>query len=291
MCAKQVKKAPAQVETTGHEWDGIEEYNNPLPRWWVWVFTATIVWAIGDTIAYPAWPLLTGATPGVLGSSTRADVQVEVDTFDAKNADIKAKLVAAPLDQIVTTPELMAYAEPAGAAVFRTNCAQCHGAGAAGVVGKGYPNLLDNDWLWGGTIDDIHTTITHGIRNQDSDEARLSMMPVFGNGILTPAQISDVTEYVLALSERSTNPEATTRGATLFTENCTACHGDAGRGNPEFGAPNLTDRIWLHGAERSQIQASITRPRMGVMPAFNQRLDPGVVNMLAVYVHSLGGGR
>ena len=201
----------------------------------------------------------------------------------------------APLHRLLTKPGgrsgfalgVLLSALPCGLLYAALAAAAASGSALGGALGS----LADDDWLWGGDLAAIHTTITHGIRNQDSDEARLSMMPVFGNGILTPAQISDVTEYVLALSERSTNPEATTRGATLFTENCTACHGDAGRGNPEFGAPNLTDRIWLHGAERSQIQASITRPRMGVMPAFNQRLDPAVVNMLAVYVHSLGGGR
>jgi cytochrome c oxidase cbb3-type subunit III len=173
MCAKPIKKEPRQVETTGHAWDGIEEFNNPLPRWWVWVFYATIVWGVGYSVAYPAWPLISGATPGVLGASTRADVAAEIERFDAANAEIKAKLVAADLNAIGADPDLSGFAERAGAAVFKTNCATCHGSGAAGVVGKGYPNLLDDDWLWGGTMEDIHLTITHGIRNTTDGDARL----------------------------------------------------------------------------------------------------------------------
>ncbi|HEY6919646.1 MAG TPA: cytochrome-c oxidase, cbb3-type subunit III, partial [Tabrizicola sp.] len=189
MCAKPLKKEPRQVETTGHSWDGIEEYNNPLPRWWVWVFYATIVWGIGYTVAYPAWPLISQATPGLLGASTRADVEVEIAAVDKANAAIKDKLVAADLTAIGSDSELANYAERAGAAVFKTNCAQCHGSGAAGVEGKGYPNLLDDDWLWGGTMEDIHTTVTHGIRNTTDGEARYSEMPKFGlDGILDENQ-------------------------------------------------------------------------------------------------------
>jgi cytochrome c oxidase cbb3-type subunit 3 len=201
MCAKPLKKEPRQVETTGHSWDGIEEYNNPLPRWWVWVFYATIVWGIGYTVAYPAWPLITGATPGLLGASTRADVEVEIAAVDKANAAIKDKLVAADLTAIGADPELAGYAERAGAAVFRTNCAQCHGSGAAGFEGKGYPNLLDDDWLWGGTMEDIHLTVTHGIRNTTDADARYSEMPKFGtDGILDETQIAQVAEHVLAIS-------------------------------------------------------------------------------------------
>lgn len=186
MCAKQVTRKPAsQVETTGHSWDGIEEFNNPMPRWWVWTFYACILWAVGYMVAYPAWPLINGATPGVLGASTRADVAAEIERFDAANAGIKAQLIAAPLAAVPTDQTLMAYAEPAGGAVFRTYCAQCHGSGAAGVEGKGYPSLLDDDWLWGGTIEDIHLTITHGIRNTTDPDARYSEMPKFGvDGLL-----------------------------------------------------------------------------------------------------------
>ena len=137
MCAKPLKKEERQVKTTGHVWDGIEEYDNPMPRWWVWVFYATIVWGIGYTIAYPAWPLITQATPGLLGASTRADVAADIAAVDAANSAIKERLIAADLNGIGADPELAAFAERAGAAVFRTNCSTCHGSGAAGFEGKG----------------------------------------------------------------------------------------------------------------------------------------------------------
>ena len=289
--AKPIKKEPRQVETTGHSWDGIEEYNNPLPRWWVWVFYATIVWGIGYTIAYPAWPLITGATPGVLGASTRADVAAEIATVDAANAPIKERLVAADLNAIGADAELAGYAERAGAAVFRTNCATCHGSGAAGVEGKGYPNLLDDDWLWGGTMEEIHLTITHGIRNTTDAEARYSEMPKFGlDGILDETQIAQVAEQVLALSGQEHDPALAAEGATLFADNCAACHAEDGKGDRTQGAPNLTDAIWLYGGSREKIIETVTKARFGVMPNWNQRLSEDEIRAVAYYVHSRGGG-
>jgi len=282
------KDSLSGTDTTGHEWDGLRELNTPLPLWWLYTFYACIAFAALWVVLYPALPI-SGAT-GLLGWTARGAFPAQQAADAAQREPMMARLRNTTPADIAAEPALRSYAIAGGRIAFANHCAACHGAGGQGAPG-GYPSLADDDWLWGGDIAAIHTTITHGIRNQDSDEARLSMMPVFGNGILTPAQISDVTEYVLALSQGSTNPEAATRGATLFTENCAACHGEKGLGNPEFGAPNLTDRIWLHGSQRNQIQTYISRPRMGVMPAFNQRLDPAVVNMLAVYVHSLGGGR
>jgi cytochrome c oxidase cbb3-type subunit 3 len=291
MCAKQVKKVPGEVPTTGHEWDGIREYDNPMPRWWVWVFYATIVWGIGYSIAYPAWPLIDHATRGMLGQNTRADVDADIKRFDDANAAIKAKLVAAPLDQIAANDELKQYAMQAGASVFKNNCAQCHGAGAAGVQGKGYPNLLDNDWLWGGTVDDIHTTVTHGIRNTTDADARYSEMPKFGvDGLLEPAQIGDVVEYVLQISGQDHDAAKATAGAQLFADNCSACHGPEGKGDRTQGAPNLTDAIWLYGGDRDTITHTVTYARFGVMPNWNQRLSEDEIRAVATYVHSLGGG-
>lgn len=292
MCAKKVTKAAAgQVGTTGHEWDGIEELNNPLPRWWVWVFYATIVWGIGYTVAYPAWPLLTQATPGVLGASTRADVAAEIAEFDAKNADIKAALVAAPLASIPADQTLMAYAEPAGAAVFKTYCAQCHGSGAAGVEGKGYPSLLDNDWLWGGDIESIHTTISHGIRNTTDPDARYSEMPKFGaDGLLEKPQIDAVVEHVLAISGQEHDATLAAEGATVFADNCAACHGEAGEGDRSQGAPTLNDAVWLYGGSREKIAESVTNARFGVMPAWAGRIGEDQIRAVAAYVHSRGGG-
>ncbi len=291
MCAKPIKKEPRQVETTGHSWDGIEEYNNPLPRWWVWVFYATIIWGIGYTVAYPAWPLITGATPGLLGASTRADVEVEIAAVDKANAAIKDKLVAADLNAIGADPELAGYAERAGAAVFRTNCAQCHGSGAAGVVGKGYPNLLDDDWLWGGTMEDIHLTITHGIRNTTDPDARYSEMPKFGaDEILDATQIAQVAEHVLALSGQDHDATLDAAGATVFADYCAACHMEDGKGDRAQGAPNLTDAIWLYGGSREKIIETVTKARFGVMPNWNQRLSEDEIRAVAYYVHSRGGG-
>ena len=297
MCAKSVKPDD-KVGTTGHVWDGIEELNNPLPRWWIWVFNLTIVFAIGYIIAYPAWPLIHGATPGVLGYSTRAEVQKDIDAVDAQNAPIKARLVAADITAIDADPELKKFAMSDGAAVFRTNCAQCHGAGAAGVQGKGYPNLLDNDWLWGGSLEAIHTTLTHGIRANVDPDTRISEMPRFGTDeLLTRDEISQVVEYVLQLSGQDHDEALAAAGTQLFADNCAACHGDTGLGNRDVGAPNLTDAIWLYGGDRAAIKTTVTLARNAMMPAWGYaaagskpRLSEDQIRAVAVYVHALGGG-
>jgi cytochrome c oxidase cbb3-type subunit 3 len=299
MCAKPVKQDPkASVGTTGHVWDGIEELNSPLPRWWVWVFYLTIIFAIGYAIAYPAWPMLTRATPGLLGASTRADVAAEIKRFDDANAEIKGRLVASDLAAIDQDPALKQFAVSAGAAVFRTNCATCHGSGAGGVEGKGYPNLLDNDWLWGGTLEAIHTTVTHGIRNTTDPDARLSEMPKFGTDeLLTAEQIGQVVDYVLQIAGRDHDAALAAAGQQIFADNCAACHGDDGKGNRDLGAPNLTDAIWLYGSDRDTVTATVAGARYGVMPAWGTapeggrpRLTEDQIRAVAVYVHSLGGG-
>ncbi|SLN64528.1 Cbb3-type cytochrome c oxidase subunit CcoP [Roseovarius gaetbuli] len=284
--AKKPNKKP-EVETTGHQWDGIEEYNNPLPRWWLWTFYACIVWGLWYVIAYPAWPMIEGATAGYKGWSTRANVAVELAEAEAANAEINAKLASAELEAISQTPELQAYATSAGAAVFKTWCAQCHGSGAAGA--KGYPNLLDNDWLWGGTIDDIHTTIAHGIRNEVDDDARFSQMPAFGEILETP-QIDQVANYVMSLSGTPQDASLVADGQTVFMENCAACHGEQAQGDIFQGAPNLADAIWLYGGDFATIKETVTNSRYGVMPPWNTRLSEAEVRAVAVYVHQLGGG-
>lgn len=291
MCAKQVKKEGREVPTTGHEWDGIEELDNPMPRWWVWVFYACIVWGIWYSIAYPAWPMLTQATRGYLGQSTRADVAAEIKRFDDANAEIKAKLIAAPLTDIAGNDELNQYATSAGAAVFKTFCAQCHGSGAAGVQGKGYPNLTDDDWLWGGDMESIYTTINHGIRNATDADARYSEMPKFGaDQLLDETQIGQVVEYVLQLSGQEHDAALASAGQTVFTDNCAACHTETGAGDRAQGAPALNDAIWLYGGDRETIHASVYGARFGVMPAWAGRLSEDEVRAVATYVHSLGGG-
>ncbi|EEW26969.1 cytochrome-c oxidase, cbb3-type subunit III [Rhodobacter ferrooxidans] len=281
---------PGEVQTTGHSWDGIEELNNPLPRWWVWTFYVCILFAVGYCVAYPAWPMRTAATPGMLGWSTRADVDADIQKFSDANAAIREKLVAADLTAIEADPELVAYAKNAGAAVFRTHCIACHGSGAAGVVGKGYPNLLDNDWLWGGDIEAIHTTVTHGIRNTTDADARFSQMPAFGE-LLSPEEIGQLVQHVRNISGQEHDATAAAAGATLYVDNgCNACHGDDGKGGRDFGAPNLTDAIWLYGGDVDTLTATVTYARYGVMPNWSPRLSEADIRSVAVYVHGLGGG-
>lgn len=292
MCAKQVKK-PGEVGTTGHEWDGIQEFDNPMPRWWLWTFYLTIIWAIGYSIYYPAWPMISRATQGIVGTESAGDTRLavsdEIKRYDEANAPIKAKLTAADLNAIAADPELGPYAKSAGSAVFKTWCAQCHGAGAAGNVG--FPNLLDDDWLWGGDMESIHTTITHGIRNTDDADARYSQMPAFGtDGLLDATQIGDVVEYVLQLSGQEYDATRAAAGATVFTDNCTACHMEDGTGDRAQGAPNLTDAVWLFGGDRAALTETVTKARFGVMPNWNTRLTEDEIRAVAVYVHSLGGG-
>ncbi|SFN91934.1 cytochrome c oxidase cbb3-type subunit 3 [Roseovarius lutimaris] len=286
MAKKPTKKKP-EVETTGHEWDGIQEYNNPLPRWWLWTLYACIAWGIWYVIAYPAWPMIEGATSGYKGWSTRANIAVELAEAEAANAEINAKLASVELASVAETPELQAYATSAGAAVFKTWCAQCHGSGAAGA--KGYPNLLDNDWLWGGAIEDIHTTISHGIRNEVDDDARYSEMPAFGEILETP-QIDQVANYVMSLSGTPQDASLVAEGETVFMDNCAACHGENAQGDIFQGAPNLADAIWLYGGDFATIKETVTNSRYGVMPPWNTRLSEAEVRAVAVYVHQLGGG-
>jgi cytochrome c oxidase cbb3-type subunit 3 len=288
--AKTPKTQTKQNEdpnTTGHEWDGIQEFDNPMPRWWLWTFYATIVWAVGYSIAYPAWPGIKEATPGLLGWSTRANAAAEIEAASATNDAINAKLAAVELTEISTDPELSGYAASAGAAVFKTWCAQCHGSGAAGA--KGYPNLLDNDWLWGGDIEEIHTTIAHGIRNEEDADARFSQMPAFGE-ILEREEISQVVNYVMSLSGTPQDASQVEAGETVFLDNCASCHMDDGTGDRYQGAPNLTDAIWLFGGDYDTLEATVTYSRYGVMPAWSDRLTEAQVRAVAAYVHQLGGG-
>lgn len=274
--------------TTGHVWDGIEELNNPLPRWWLWTFYLTIIWGIGYTIMYPAWPLITGATPGVLGYSSRAEVRADINAVNAANAAIDQRLVSAPLASISKDPELQRYATAGGGALYRTYCSQCHGAGAAG--SPGYPNLLDDDWLWGGTLADIQLTLAHGVRWEEDPDTRYSQMPAFAE-ILSAEEIGQVAEHVLAISGQEFDAAAEAAGKTVYADNCSGCHGDGGKGDQGQGAPDLTDVIWLYGGDREALTTSIAKPHFGIMPAWSQKLTPLQIRQLAVYVHQLGGGQ
>jgi len=277
-------------ETTGHVWDGIEEFDNPLPRWWLWTFVACVIWGIGYTIAYPAWPLIGGETPGLLGYSSRQAVADDIKRYEDANAGLNAQLVAADLKTVESNPELLNYALNGGAAVFRTWCAQCHGAGANGVkMGSGYPNLIDDDWLWGGSIEAIHQTISHGIRFAKDDQTRSSEMPKFGE-ILDPTEIAQLVEFVRSVSDQENDAGLAEKGKTLFTDNCVACHGQDAKGGREFGAPNLTDAIWLYGGDRQSLKKTITFAHYGVMPAWVSKLSEAQIRQVAVYIHQSGGG-
>lgn len=275
------------ISTTGHEWDGIKELNNPLPRWWVITFYITIAWAIGYTVAYPAWPMLTSATRGVLGYSSRKDVKNELASAEVAKGKYVAAIQAKTVSEIAADDALREFAVAAGGAAFKVNCVQCHGSGAQG--SKGFPNLNDDDWLWGGNAEQIQQTIAHGIRFASDPDTRLSEMPAFGD-IITTDQIKQVGAYLASLSGPVQDTSLIEPGANVFAENCVACHGENANGNKEFGAPDLTDAIWLYGPGEPAIAAQVRAPKHGVMPAWIGRLGEIKVKELAVYVHSLGGG-
>jgi cytochrome c oxidase cbb3-type subunit III len=278
------------VDTTGHSWDGIKELNNPLPRWWLWTLYATIVWAIGYAIAYPAWPLLNSATQGVLGWNSRSDIAVELAEAEAGKAAFRDQIAKMSVNDILADANLRTLAVSAGASLFKVNCVQCHGSGAQG--GPGYPNLNDDSWIWGGKPEQIELTIAHGVRAAGIGETRASEMPAFGRDqIITAQQVSEVTEHVLSIAKLEHDQAKAQAGVQVFAENCSSCHGERGEGNFELGAPQLNDAIWLYGGSREEVARQINAPRQGMMPAWLPRLGAVEVKELAAYVHSLGGGQ
>jgi len=278
---------PTGTEFVGHEWDGIEELNTPLPRWWLWTFYATIAWSAVYVVLYPAWPLVDKATEGVLGWSSRGELSKEMQRADLARQSVFEQIAATDITKLPANPELMSQAVSGGAAAFKQHCVQCHGAGAAGYEQYGYPNLNDDDWIWGGTLSDIEYTLTHGIRWAGSDETRVNYMPAFGE-VFQPDELSAVVDHVLSLSGKA---QGNARGAQLFEQNCAACHGPNGGGDRTQGAPALNDAIWLYGGDRAQVSQQIAMPRHGAMPGWSDKLDPVTIKMLATYVHSRGGGQ
>jgi len=275
--------------TTGHEWDGLRELNTPLPRWWLWLFYATIIWSIGYWIVYPSWPLISSYTRGTFGWSSREAVVTELSLLKAQRGPMMQQLADAPLQQIAEDPLLLDFARAVGRTAFADNCAPCHGAGGGGA--KGYPNLNDDEWLWGGSLDAIAQSIRTGIRSGHPD-TRSGSMPAFGrDNILPRADINAVADYTRSLARLPVPPAADLeRGAKVFADNCAVCHGDKGTGKRELGAPNLTDAIWLYGSDRDTIIAGLVNGRGAVMPMWAGRLDDTTIKALAVYVHALGGG-
>ena len=276
------------AETTGHVWDGdIKELNKPLPKWWLYTFYATIIWSIGYWIVYPAWPLPDGYTKGLWGYSQRQVVADGIAAARRAQSKYIEKIAATPLDKLRTDAETLEFALTGGKAAFGDNCAPCHGTGAQG--SKGYPNLNDDEWIWGGKLADIQKTIQVGIR-LGTETSRESAMPRFGiDKLLSAEQISNTAHYVLSISANPHDKDAAAKGKKVFVEQCAACHMETGKGNVELGSPDLTDRIWLYGNSLPDIVESIRTGRGGVMPAWQQRLDPATIKMLTLYVHSLGG--
>jgi cytochrome c oxidase cbb3-type subunit III len=278
-----------QVGTTGHEWDGIRELNTPLPRWWLWLFYATIIWSVGYWVVYPSWPLVSSYTGGVFNWHSRSTVVSDLAALQTQRSAMMARLASSSLQQIESTPALLDFARALGARAFADDCAPCQGAGGGGA--RGYPNLDDNDWLWGGTLADIQQTITHGIRSDDA-QGHQGAMPAFGrDGMLPMSDIVLVANYVRSLSGLSTTPGVNLpTGFKIFAANCAVCHGPQGKGNRAVGAPNLTDQIWLYGPDLQTIIGGIWNGHGGVMPAWDGKLDPITIEALAVYVHTFGGG-
>jgi cytochrome c oxidase cbb3-type subunit 3 len=275
---------PTGTPTVGHEWDGIEELDTPMPRWWLWTLYLTIIWGVAYVILYPAWPLIEKGTHGVLGWTSRGQLAEEMASEAERKAPILAALAQVPIERLPEDSVRMRAAIAGGAAAFKVNCVQCHGSGAAGF--SGYPNLNDDDWLWGGDLRAIEYTITHGIRDTAGEDTRFSQMPAFGQ-ILDAQQVARLSDYVLSFTGKGA---ASAAGAELYAANCAICHGAAGKGDRRFGAPDLADAIWLYGGTKEQVARQVAAPRHGVMPAWGGRLDPVTIKMLAAYVHSLGGG-
>ncbi|MBE9559010.1 MAG: cytochrome-c oxidase, cbb3-type subunit III [Proteobacteria bacterium] len=283
MATETEKDSVTGTETTGHEWDGIKELNSPLPKWWIIIFWLCVAWSGLYYIVYPTFP----GWDGLWEYTARKDLDRQMAALQADRAIWLDKLSAASMDDIKKDGDLLAFAMAGGRASFADNCAPCHGSGAAG--GPGYPNLLDDSWIWGGTLDDIQTTVAHGVRWAKDDDTRVSDMPRFGvDELLDKTQINEVADHVLSLTGGAAATEA---GAEIFAENCAGCHGESGEGMAELGAPRLSDAIWLYGGDKATLVETISKARGGVMPAWGGRLDEVTVKQLAVYVHSLGGGQ
>lgn len=281
------------VETTGHVWDGIEELNTPLPRWWLWVLYVSIIWGIGYMIVMPAVPVPGSDgwtyTKGVIGYSQRDVVRAEVARSEASRAVYEDRIATADLAEIRSDEDLLNVSLAGGAAAFGDNCAPCHGSGAQGFTG--FPNLNDDDWLWGGSLDDIHATIAHGIRWEDDDETRFSQMPRFkADELLSDAEISDVVQFVLSISGGDHDTARVADGAVIYQDQCSFCHGESGEGDRSQGAPNLSDTLWLFGGDEASLTETVAQGRFGVMPSWSGRLSEATVKELALYVHALGGG-
>ena len=288
MPTKIEKDSVTGTDTTGHVWDGVRELNTPLPKWWLYTFIACIVFAVGQMLLYPSLPYGVGYFHGLLGYSQRKSVDKAVAEVTALRGQSLQAIQKASFAEIQADPKLLATAMTAGRIAFAENCQPCHGAGGGGRLG--YPALAAGAWIWGGKLPEIQQTLIHGIRSGDPD-ARDSQMPKFGvDGLLKPEQIGQIADYVMTLYGTPVPNVDVAPGKALFAENCAACHGLNGEGKREVGAPRLASKVHLNGLSRADVVAQINNPRMGVMPAWNTRLNEATIKSLALYVHAFGGG-
>jgi len=275
LATRKGQRHDSTEETVGHSYDGIEEYDNPLPRWWFLLFVATVIFALGYLALYPGLGNWKGMLPGYEGGWTQVkEWQREMDKADEQYGPLYAKFAAMPVEQVAQDPQALKM----GGRLFASNCSVCHGSDAKGAYG--FPNLTDNDWLWGGAPETIKTTIMGG---------RQAAMPAWRD-VIGEVGISNVAGYVRSLSGRDT-PEGINvdieQGQKIFAANCVACHGPAGKGTQAMGAPNLTDNVWLYGSSFGQIQQTLRYGRNGRMPAQEHILGNDKVHLLAAYVYSL----
>jgi cytochrome c oxidase cbb3-type subunit 3 len=268
--------------TTGHEWNGIRELNTRVPRAVWWAIGITHVWALIVWLLLPSWPLVTTYTKGLLGIDQRELVAGEIEAGQRYRAHWVARFAGDTLPEIRADETLMEIVRGAGPALWDDNCAVCHGR--QGVGGPGFPSLVDDAWLWGGSDEAVLTTILHGVNTRHPD-TRLSQMLAFGETeILTRDQIRTVAAYVQSLSGMA-EPETSLleEGGQLFLDNCASCHGEDARGLEELGAPNLTDDFWIYGGDDAALFETIYSGRQGWMPAWEGRLTAAEIKMLAVY--------
>jgi cytochrome c oxidase cbb3-type subunit 3 len=260
-------RTPLDEKTTGHEYDGIEEWDNPLPGWWFAMFLITIVWGVGYLIVYPGL----GNFPGVLGWTSIEQHTEEVAVAEEQYRAMRDRYLAMPIEDIYDDPKVRKM----GMRIYGNNCSQCHGLDAGGALG--FPNLADNDWLYGGSADMIKHTIVNG---------RRAAMPAW-ESILGDAGIEEATAYVLSLNSRDADPAKVKAGEKHYQTYCVACHGPEGKGNQAMGAPNLTNGIWLYGGSAEQIAHSLRIGRNGQMPAFGNTLGEDKIHLVSAYIYGL----
>jgi len=273
--------------TTGHEWNGIEELETPIPRVVFYFLFAAALFALGYWILMPAWPLGVTYTKGLLGFDQRQVVTQQVETAAAARANWADQIMALDYEEISADPALMQIVNETGHTLFGDNCAVCHGVQAMG--GPGFPNLRADAWLWGGNPEEIHETIRVGI-NSDHEETRISQMMAFGrDAVLERGEVLAVASYVRSLSQPPAPADAARieEGRELFADNCSSCHGEDASGVPELGAPNLADDIWLYGSDAQSVFTTIYSGRQGHMPHWDQRLKPLDLKLLTLYVSNL----